>query len=172
MRTYRRVRQPGGRYCFTVNLAERGGNTLLVERIDALRDAFRRTRVDHPFAVEAMVVLPDHLHCVWRMPPDDADFATRWRLIKSRFSRAIDADERRSPSRVGKGERGVWQRRYWEHLIRDDEDWRRHVDYIHFNPVKHGYVDRASDWPHSTFNTWVARGMYVPEWGRSVALVS
>jgi len=164
MRTYLRTRVAGGSYFFTVNLAVRGGNTLLVDSIDALRDAFRQTRAERPFAVEAIVVLPDHLHCLWRLSAGDDDFPTRWRLIKSRFSHRVPRDERRSASRVAKGERGVWQRRYWEHLIRDEDDHRRHLDYIHFNPVKHGHVMRARDWPHSSFRHWVGRGMYPPNW--------
>ncbi|MBL6751755.1 MAG: transposase, partial [Nevskia sp.] len=122
MRTYTRARLPGATYFFTVNLENRRGNTLLVDRIEALRAAFRMTRQAHPFALEAMVVLPDHLHSLWRLPPADDDFPTRWRLIKARFSHSIPAGEPRSGSRKQKGERGIWQRRYWEHLIRDEED--------------------------------------------------
>jgi putative transposase len=137
-----------GRYFFTVNLAERRGNSLLVDRIDTLREAFRRTRAERPFVVEAIVVLPDHLHCLWRLPQGDADFATRWRLIKSRFSRRVAPGARRSSIRIDHGERGIWQRRYWEHLIRDETDLRRHIHYIHINPIKHRLVSRVADWPH------------------------
>ena len=165
MRSYLRMRATAGVYFFTVNLAERRGNTLLVDRVDALRDAFRRTRAERPFALEAVVVLPEHLHCLWRLPPGDDDFPTRWRLIKSRFSRAVATEERRTQSRRRKGERGLWQRRYWEHLIRDDDDYRHHLDYIHFNPVKHGHVRCAGDWPHSSLARWIARGVYEPGWG-------
>ncbi len=112
MRTYVRARVQGGIYFFTVNLAERHGNTLLVDHIDALKDAFGRTRQDHPFTMPAFVVLPEHFHCLWRMPPGDDDFPTRWRLIKSRFSRSLPNVERRSESRQDKNERGIWQRRY------------------------------------------------------------
>ena len=94
-------------------------------------------------------MLPDHLHAIWTLPPGDADFATQWMLIKSGFSRYITMNERRNASRISKGERGIWQRRYWEHLIRDERDFERHVDYIHYNPVKHGHVHRASEWPYS-----------------------
>lgn len=165
MRTYVRARIPGGVYFFTVNLAERRGNALLIERISALRAAFAATARERPFAMPAIVVLPDHLHCLWRLPPGDSDFPTRWRLIKSRFSRGLPNDERRSRSRLGKKERTIWQRRYWEHLICDDEDYRRHVEYIHYNPVKHGYVAEPRLWPYSSFAQWVARGDYLGAWG-------
>lgn len=165
MRTYVRARIPGGLYFFTVNLAERSGNALLIDRISELRAAFTATARERPFAMPAIVVLPDHLHCLWRLPLGDSDFPTRWRLIKSRFSRALPHHERCSRSRFGKKERGIWQRRYWEHLIRDDEDYRRHVDYTHYNPVKHGYVVEPGLWPYSSFAQWVARGDYPDGWG-------
>lgn len=136
----------GGCFFFTVNLADRRLQ-LLTEYIDELRTAFRETRRNHSFTTEAMVVLPDHLHTVWTLPEGDADFATRWRLIKSTFSRNLPTGERVSSSRAAKGERGIWQRRYWEHTIRDENDFARHIDYIHINPVKHGLVTRLRDWP-------------------------
>jgi putative transposase len=170
MRTYTRLCIPGGCYFFTVNLAKRHGNNLLVREIDALRDSFRQTRKTHPFDLEAIVVLPEHLHCIWRLPDGDADFSTRWRLIKARFSAMIPRDERISESRERKGERGIWQRRFWEHLIRDDEDYNRHVDYIHYNPVKHGHCLRPIDWPHSSFKRWVERGNYDAHWGANESL--
>jgi putative transposase len=151
MRTYKRVWIPGGTYFFTVNLAERRNTTLLIDHVAQLRAAFRLVRNAHPFVIDAIVVLPDHLHCIWRLPPDDDRFATRWRMIKARFSETVADGERVSASRIRKGERGIWQRRYWEHAIRDEEDWRHHVDYIHYNPVKHGYAKRVCDWPHSSF---------------------
>ncbi len=163
MSNYRRARVPGATYFFTVALAERGGR-LLVENIALLREAFRTTRRERPFRIDAMVVLPDHLHAVWTLPPGDAEFPIRWRLIKSRFSLAVPRGERIRPSRAMKGERGIWQRRYWEHLIRDDTDFRNHVEYSHFNPVKHGLVRRVADWPHSTFHRYVRAGMYPREW--------
>ena len=164
MRTYIRARIPGASYFFTVNLAERRGNDLLVRRIDDLREAFRDTRRRHPFSLDAIVVLPEHLHCLWRLPPGDDDFPVRWRLIKSHFSRRIEPGERISPSRRRKGERGLLQHRYWEHVIRDEADYRRHMDYIHFNPVKHGYVQAVGDWPYSSFHRWVERGIYSSDW--------
>lgn len=163
MPNYRRARVPGGTYFFTVALAERN-TRLLVENIALLHAAVRATRRSHPFRIDAMVALPDHLHAVWTLPEGDADFPTRWQLIKSRFSHAIPPGERLRPSREAKRERGIWQRRYWEHLIRDDTDLRHHVDYCHFNAVKHGLVAQVGDWPHSTFHRYVRAGLYLPDW--------
>ena len=164
MPDYRRYRIPGGTYFFTVNLLERQGNDMLTRHIGLLRAAVRQVRRSRPFAIDAWVVLPDHLHCVWTLPPDDSDFSTRWRLIKTIFARSLPATERRSPVRRYRGERGIWQRRFWEHAIRDDPDFAQHVDYVHFNPVKHGYVGSAADWPFSTFRACVERGLYPPDW--------
>jgi putative transposase len=158
MTTYHRNFIAGGRFFFTVNLAERR-RRLLVQHIDELRSAFRETRQRHPFTIDAVVVLPDHLHTVWTLPEGDADFATRWRLIKTAFSRSLPTGERISDSRAAKGERGIWQRRYWEHTIRDDEDFARHVDYVHINPVKHGLAPRVGDWPYSSFHRMVKLGI-------------
>jgi putative transposase len=164
MRTYRRAHLPGAVYFFTVNLAERRGNDLLVRHVDLLREAFRETKKNHPYDIEAICILPDHLHCIWRLPEGDDDFPTRWRLIKAGFSRGLPKGERVSPSRTRKGERGIWQRRYWEHLIRDERDFANHVDYVHYNPVKHGHAARAWDWPYSSFRRMVGEGVYPREW--------
>jgi len=147
-----------------VNLLQRNSNDLLVRRIDCLRDAVQRVRRSHPFEIHGWVVLPNHLHCVITLPPDDDDFALRWRLIKAHFSKSIPDKEWRSETRQRRGERGVWQRRYWEHLIRDDADFSAHMDYVHINPVKHSLVGRVSDWPYSTFHTLVAEGVYPADW--------
>jgi putative transposase len=163
---YRRNIIPGTRYFFTVTLLDRASR-LLVERIDDLRAAFRTARIRRPFTVDAIVVLPDHLHCVWTLPKSDANYALRWREIKSMFSRQIPPEEQRSSARINKGERGIWQRRYWEHTLRDEEDVERHIDYIHYNPVKHGHVTRISDWPFSSFHRFVRRGIYPLNWGGS-----
>src|SRR5437762_1154180 len=163
MTNYRRNFAAGGSFFFTVNLAERRLR-LLTEHIDELRSAFRETRRDHPFTIDAMVVLPDHLHAVWTMPEDDANVATSWRLIKSAFSRSLTSGERISDSRAAKGERGIWQRRYWEHTIRDQNDFTRHIDYIHINPVKHGLAARVRDWPYSSFDRMVKLGVYPEDW--------
>jgi len=164
MTNYRRAFIPGATYFFTVNLADRRA-TLLVDHIDLLRDAIRYTRHRHPFDIDAMVVLPDHLHALWTLPPNDADFPLRWRLIKTWFSRHLPRREHRRASRVDKGERGIWQRRYWEHLIRDEVDLARHVDYIHWNPVKHGRAARVVNWPYSTFHRFVRDGVLAEDWG-------
>ncbi|MDQ3583535.1 MAG: transposase, partial [Pseudomonadota bacterium] len=164
MTEYRRAWLPGATWFFTVNLAERRGNRLLVERIDVLRAAFRSVRARHSFQLEAVVILPDHLHCVWTLASGDADFSTRWSLIKGHFSRAIEKGERVSQSRAKRGERGLRQRRFWEHLIRDRPGFNRHVDYVHCNPVKHGWVRRVADWPHSSFHAFRRPGIYPDDW--------
>lgn len=167
MTNYRRARVAGATYFFTVNLARRD-TTLLVDHIETLRQAIGYVRNRHPFTIDAMVVLPEHLHVVWTLPADDVDYPLRWRLLKTWFSRSILPGEHCRASRIAKGERGIWQRRYWEHLIRDDVDLQRHVDYIHFNPVKHGHVARAVDWPWSTIHRDIARGWLTADWGVSV----
>ena len=160
---YRRARVAGATYFFTVNLAQRKSD-LLTAHIKRLHDSIGLVRSRHPFEIPAMVVLPDHLHALWVLPPDDADFATRWALIKAGFSRGLPVHERISASRQLKGERGIWQRRYWEHLIRDDEDYARHVDYIHYNPVKHRHVTGAADWPHSSIHRYIDEGILPVDW--------
>ena len=163
MTGYRRFRVKGGVYFFTVNLAERK-KKLLIEHIDVLRAAFRVVKQAHPFQMDAVVILPDHLHTIWTLPEGDDDFSLRWRKIKSAFSREIEKGERVSKSRAGKKERGIWQRRFWEHAIRDENDFTRHVDYIHFNPVKHGHLQRVVDWPYSSFHKYVRFGIYTADW--------
>lgn len=169
MPNYRRAWMPGGTWFFTLNLQQRRGNDLLVREVDLLRRCVALERSRRPFSVVAWVVLPDHMHWLWRLPSGDTDFATRWRRIRTDFSLAIERHELRSPTRVRRGERGIWQRRYWEHLVRDEEDLRRHVDYIHFNPLKHGHAGRAADWPHSSFHAWVERGICPPDWAAEVS---
>ena len=142
---------------------------MLTEHVDELRNAFRETRQRHPFTIVAMVVLPDHLHTIWTLPERDADFATRWRLVKSAFSRNLPSSEPISSSRSAKGERGIWQLRFWEHTIRDENDFARHIDYIHINPVKHGLVTRVRDWPHSSFYRMGRLGVYSEDWAANVA---
>ena len=164
MRTYIRSKAAGGVYFFTVNLAERHNNDLLISHVDLLREAFRLTKRQYPFIIEACVILPEHLHCIWRLPEGDYDFSTRWRLIKTHFSKNIALNERISNSRKWKKERGIWQRRFWEHLIKDEEDYKNHIDYIHYNPVKHGYVQQAIDWQYSSFHLWIERGVYPRDW--------
>ncbi|MDD5300200.1 MAG: transposase [Gallionella sp.] len=163
MTNYRRSNIAGASYFFTVNLADRS-QTLLTGHIDLLCGAFEYTRVRHPFTVDAIAVLPEHLHTIWTLPDGDNDFALRWRLIKTVFLRGLPHGEHRSDSRQRKGERGIWQRRYWEHLIRDEMDFSRHVDYIHINPVKHGLVLRVAEWPHSSFHRYVQAGILSKDW--------
>lgn len=146
-----------------VNLLERRLD-LLARHIDELREAVRATKRDRPFHIDAWVVLPDHMHALWTLPTGDCDYPTRWMLIKAGFSRQLPKCEIRSNSRVAKGERGIWQRRYWEHLIRDNRDFERHVDYIHYNPFKHGYAQRVADWPWSSFHRYVRQGMLSVDW--------
>ncbi|MBK1700402.1 REP-associated tyrosine transposase [Thiococcus pfennigii] len=164
MTDYRRLRIPGATWFFTVNLARRHDQRLLVEQIAVLGEVFRAVKAAHPFRIEAICVLPDHLHCIWTLPAGDSAYATRWALIKAGFSRALPAGEPRSQSRAKRGERGIWQRRFWEHAIRDERDLARHIDYIHWNPVKHGWVPRVGDWPHSSFHAYVRRGRYPADW--------
>jgi len=160
---YRRANVSGACYFFTVNLADRKSR-LLVEHVDLLRAAVRHVKTAHPFVIDAMVIMPDHLHCLWTLPEGDDDFSTRWDLIKAGFSRQFTAIETISPSRKTKGERGIWQRRFWEHLIRDDLDFERHVDYIHYNPVKHGYVQRPVDWPFSSIHRYIKSQIVNENW--------
>ncbi len=167
MTNYRRNLARGGTYFFTLNLEDRR-LSLLTDHIEQLRHTFTYTRSRHPFAIDAIVVLPEHLHAIWTLPDDDGDYATRWRLIKSTFSRALPTGEAVSRSRSDRGERGIWQRRYWEHTVRDEEDFARHVDYVHYNPVKHGHVTQVKDWPHSSFHRMVRQGGYPEDWGGDV----
>ena len=145
-----RPKIPGACMFFTVVLTARGGD-LLIREIDALRAAVRETRNERPFGIDAWVVLPDHMHCIWQLPTDDAAYALRWQLIKRRFSRGLPRGDLRA-SHIARRERGIWQRRFWEHHIRDNADWGAHMEYCRLNPVKHGLVERAEDWPWSSFN--------------------
>jgi putative transposase len=159
---YRRNRLAGGTYFFTVTLLDRRSSTL-VDHIDDLRTAFRCARRVQPFVLDAIVVLPEHLHAVFTLPPGDSDFSGRWRRIKGHFSTALI--EQGAPlERHSNGDLALWQRRFWEHTIRDDDDFARHVDYIHFNPVKHGLVPRVGDWPHSSFHHYVSGGILASDW--------
>jgi putative transposase len=153
---------------FYVNLLKRKNNHLLTTHIDLLRDVVAKVKKTHPFTMHAWVVLPDHMHCVIELPDGDADFATRWMLMKMIFSRSLPKTEYRSHVRVKNRERGIWQRRYWEHLIRDEADFAAHMDYVHINPVKHGVVTRVADWPYSTFHKLVEAGVYPADWAGGV----
>ena len=150
MSAYIRPRVPGASVFFTVALADRSARTL-VDRVEVLRQAVRVTRAERPFGIDAWVVLPDHMHCVWTLPEGDHDFSTRWSVIKARFSRAMPHVQRRR-SHEARREHGIWQRRYWEHHIRDEADFAAHVRYCWINPVKHGFVERPEDWPYSSYH--------------------
>jgi putative transposase len=172
---YRRSQIEGGTYFFTVvtykriKILNRPDNTAL------LRRAIEKARKSYPFKIDAFVLLPDHLHCIWTLPHGDADFSTRWRLIKSYFSRKcslVGWVEERNPtgkkisdSRLKKNEKTIWQRRFWEHIIRDEQDFKHHVEYIHYNPVRHGFVKAPKDWAFSSFHRYVNIGLYDLEWG-------
>ncbi|MFZ1884399.1 MAG: transposase [Rhodoplanes sp.] len=170
MPNYRRAFIPGGCWFFTVNLLERR-ETLLVDHIETLREAVSATRQKYPFTIDAIVVLPNHLHAVWTLSPTDADFSIRWRLIKARFAKSLPKQERLSAMRKARGERGIWQRRFWEHLIRDEVDYARHVEYCYINPVKHRLVGRVQDWPYSSFHRDVRRGIFPEDWAGDVDAV-
>jgi len=171
MPRYLRARIKGGTFFFTVALADRSCD-LLVRHIDLLRHAYSTVQKQLPFETIAICVLPDHLHAVWTLPAEDADFPMRWSRIKSGFSRGLPAASVRSASNIGKREKGIWQRRYWEHVVRDERDLEHHIDYIHFNPVKHGLVARVCDWPHSSFHRYVARGTLTSDWGGDVRTIT
>jgi putative transposase len=157
---YKRVYISGGTYFFTVVTDGRRPMFADDANVTLLRDAFRYVKTRRPFDIIAAVVLPDHLHTMWGLPEGDSDFSTRWQMIKTAFSRKVDASLRRD------GSKRIWQPRFWEHLIRDEEDYQKHLDYIHFNPVKHGYTSKPGDWQHSSFKQLVEQGVYDdPAWG-------
>jgi putative transposase len=163
---YRRNFVPGGTFFFTVTLANRQ-STALVDHVSSLRTAFRAARRERPFAIDAIVILPDHLHTIMTLLAEDSDFSGRWRRIKGLFTR--DAVRHGlTAERNARGEYDLWQRRFWEHTIRDDADFARHVDYIHYNPIKHGLVVRVKDWPYSSFHHLVRRGVLPADWAGTV----
>jgi putative transposase len=167
MSWYRRAKIEGATFFFTVALADRSSD-LLVRHVDRLRRMYQSVQLRQPFETIAICILPDHMHTVWSLPTGDGDFSLRWSLIKSAFSRGLPHEAQRTRSKIAKRERGIWQRRYWEHVIRDETDLMRHVDYVHFNPVKHGYVSRVIDWPHSSFHRYVSDGNLPADWGGDV----
>ncbi|MBF0286858.1 MAG: transposase [SAR324 cluster bacterium] len=172
MTNYRRWRQEGGTYFFTVVTHHRRNILTQEQSRLLLREAIQEIQRTRPFQIDAWVLLPEHLHCVWTLPEGDNDFSTRWSLIKGYFSKNAkelfyDKDSL-SLSQLKKNEFGIWQRRFWEHLIRDEADFNRHVDYIHFNPMKHGLVTNARDWPYSTIHRYIEEGMYPGNWGEGL----
>ncbi|MCH8505547.1 MAG: transposase [Ectothiorhodospiraceae bacterium] len=168
MSNYRRAREPGASYFFTVVTYGRRPVFEDPVAVNALRTAMRQTMRRRPFVIDAIVVLPDHLHAIWTLPEGDADYSTRWSIIKRSVSLQLPHASRppSTPSRTRRRERTLWQRRYWEHLIRDEDDLRRHVDYVHYNPVRHGLGASPAEWPHGSFRRAVARGLYPVGWGR------
>ncbi len=174
MSLYRRANVAGGCYFFTVVTEQRRAIFTQPDVRDALRSAIVAVRQNRPFAILGWVLLPDHLHAIWQLPPDDADFSTRWSQIKRRVTHACGtayADaELLTARRVAKRHGTIWQHRFWEHLIRNDRDFRHHMDYLHYNPVKHGLVESAADWPYSSFHRLVREGVYAADWGGGLAL--
>ncbi len=176
MTNYRRVKIEGGTYFFTQVTHERQPWLCTEIARSLLRSAFIKVRKKYPFAIDAIVLLPDHIHCIWTLPPNDSDYATRWRLIKSEVTKQgrsqLQLQTSRSNSRQKRGEQNLWQRRFWEHWIRDETDFERYFDYIHYNPVKHGLCHQASEWKYSSFHRYVAQGVYSIDWRISRELIS
>ncbi len=168
MPNYRRLFVPGGTWFFTVNLQDRR-QKLLTENVDLLRAAFSHTKKQWPFRIDAIVILPDHLHAILTLPNEDTDFSLRWRLIKSYFSKGIKSDVTPSWSKTKRKERGIWQRRFWEHYIRDEEDYQFHKEYCYINPMKHRLVSRVKDWPYSSFHQDVADGLVHEDWAGDIS---
>jgi len=164
MPNYIRAKFEGAYYFFTVVTYRRRKLFCSEWARRCLREAIRRTQSQYPYESVAFCLLPEHLHCLWKLPADDADFSIRWSLIKGLFTRGYrrhpGSRVRVTPSRARKGEACIWQRRFWEHRIRDEHDLQKHVDYIHYNPVKHGLVKHLEDWPWSTYHQCVKEGLY------------
>lgn len=169
---YRRVHIPGATNFFTIVTHQRRPLFRDLHCVELYTNAVELVRARHPFDVEAYIILPDHIHAIWRLPAGDSNYSSRWRLIKEAFTRSFLKDgalPARSATARSRGEQPVWQRRFWEHAIRDERDFAVHLDYIHYNPVKHGLASAARDWPHSSFSSWVERGVYEVEWGTDEA---
>jgi len=164
MVNYRRNKIKGGSYFFTVTLRDRRSK-LLTDHVNLLGNAMRKARKENPYQTKAIVILPDHLHAIWQLPEEDADYSTRWRKIKSYFTKEIiKADIKINKNHHG--EYDIWQRRFWEHTIRNELDLIRHIDYIHFNPVKHGLVKEVRDWPYSSFHAYMDEGACLEDIGK------
>lgn len=175
MPNYRRASVKGGTYFFTVVTHNRKPILCEENSRETLKACIHEIRKEHPFTIDAWVLLPDHIHCIWTLPRGDNDFSIRWRLVKRRFTmwyrKNVNETLGLTKSRRKRGEQGIWQRRFWEHLIRDETDFKRHCDYIHYNPVKHGYVKAPKEWGFSTFDGFVKKGVYDIEWGAGVDVV-
>jgi putative transposase len=176
MPRYLRPRMAGNTFFFTV--VSFGRRKIFATNIGRrlLARAMVEVRSQYPFSLEAWVLLPDHLHTLWILPEGDTDFSKRWGLIKANFSRKakplFDTESLINPSRKQRRETTIWQRRFWEHVIRDKEDFQKHLDYIHYNPVKHGLVRNVRDWPYSSFHRFVTHGFYPEHWGSTFSFNS
>jgi putative transposase len=172
MPRYLRPRTAGGAYFFTIVTFGRRKILTLDRSRQILSNAIKEVQTQYPFSIEAWVLLPDHLHTIWTLPEGDTDYSKRWGLIKARFSKEGKAffhgQHSANPSRIKRREVNIWQRRFWEHTIRDDEDLQRHIDYTHYNPVKHGLVQQVAEWPYSTFHRYIREGFYPENWGEGV----
>jgi len=169
MPKYKRAYRKGGTFFFTLVTFNRRKFLTNPDCRQILRNAVNFVRQDRPFTIDAWVLLPEHIHCVWTLPLNDTDYSTRWNLIKSRFSKNakthLHKPELMTPSKHKHRESTIWQRRFWEHRIRDPDDFQKHIDYIHYNPVKHKLVQKVKEWPYSTFHQYVRQGVYSENWG-------
>lgn len=166
MVNYRRNYVPGASYFFTVTLHDRRSD-YLIRYVDLLRQSIRDIRSKKPFEIDAIVILPEHLHTIWRLPENDSDFSGRWKAIKSKFTRLVKQYDASLVPNL-KGEYDLWQKRFWEHTIQNQIDYQKHVDYIHYNPIKHGMVKQLNDWPYSSFHRFVMQGILSADWGNEV----
>lgn len=169
MPEYRRAKEPGGTFFFTVVTFNRNSLFAIPKNREILRTVWQRVQTKHPFDTIAICLLPDHIHTIWRLPENDTDYSKRWKEIKRLFTqeylRNVDERRQRNSSRMNQGEAAIWQRRFWEHTIRDEKDFNNHIDYIHYNPLKHGLVTHLSDWQWSSFHKYVEKGVYSADWG-------
>jgi len=170
---YRRTDIPGASYFFTLVTEQRQNLFIHDENIELLRESFRQIKQKRPFIIEAAVIMPDHLHCIWTLPDNDADYSTRWRLIKAWFTKHCDQKYKlpRNNARMKKQQQAIWQHRYWEYCLKDEEDFERHVDYIHYNPVKHHYVESPPQWKHSSIHRYIKEDILPRDWAGSDIII-
>ena len=162
MSNFKRILIPGGTFFFTLVTYQRMPVFADEYAVGVLGDAFRKIKNERPFYLDAVVILPEHLHCIMRLPRGDSDYSGRWREIKKLTSRELNR------GLTAQTQHKIWQRRFWEHTIRDDKDWRQHMDYIHYNPVKHGLAASPRDWKWSSFHKMVSKNWYEPSWGSTL----
>ncbi len=176
MPTFIRSRMSGGTFFFTVVTYRRREILTDPKGIVILRRVISEVRQEHPFSIDGWVLLPDHMHCIWTLPEGDDDYSQRWGLIKARFSRStrtlFHCNNLMTNSKERHRECSIWQRRFWEHQIRDEKDLHAHLDYVHYNPVKHGMVVNVANWPYSTFHRYVKQGLYPVNWGENISFES